>query len=486
MLRPGSLVLASLLTACGAEVVTAAPPAPAPVTPTPVTPTPVTPTPVPAPLAACTTARPDGAVLTLLDGADVLAVDASGAVRTLDAAEPGNPAAFVERVAVSSDGYLAMSRQRRVTSSEVENTYALFAPDGAVRWRRTQTVRYGGSPVVVARSLRWLYVSPGGHVVANHTAFDTRIHSWVESISPDGTTRWRTEASAVGPLDEAGRVPVEDYPNSATARRWWSPTTDSTAPIGASAGSGGTAVSGPFTVAWEIGDAGLVLTSHRGARSDRFTLPITRLEDFSFDARDEGWLLVGRREGSDVMHRVDLTSGRMETLALRYPERFGGADNGRPGLASDGSLMAVLNDGEWAGLHRSEDGVRWTLVGRHVTGTLGVETSERAGTYVVRAHNDLFGGNEWPERVREEAGGLRGVSLHIARPSTGRDVVVFAGDPERGLGASEVAISPTGRCAAWVENADGAVTVEIADMVDGTRHRAPLAAGARAGRVQWF
>lgn len=489
MLRPGSIVLASLLTACGAEIVTAAPPAPTPtpVTPAPVTPAPVTPAPVtPAPLGACTTARPDGAVLTLLDGADVLVVDASGAARTLDAAGPGTPAAMVEAMEVSRDGYLAMSRQRRVSSSEAENTYALFAPDGTVRWRIQQTVRYGGSPLVTSRGLRRLFVSPGGTVVANHTSFDRRVHSWVEVISTDGTSRWRSEAAAVGPLDEAGRVPVEEYPNSATPVRWWSPATDSLSPLGAGGEAGRAVVSGPFTVAWELADAGVLLTSHRGARSDRFTLPFASLDGFSFDARDEGWLLATRRGDDGAMHRIDLANGRMEAITARYPERFGVGEDRRPGLTSDGALMTVMSDGEWAGLYRSEDGARWTLVGRHVTGTLGVETSERAGTYVVRAHNDLFVGMEWPERVRDEPGGLRGPSQHVVRPSTGRDVVLFAGDPERGFGAPEVAISPTGRCVAWVESVEGVPSVEVADLVDGTRHRTPLAPGARAGRVQWF
>ncbi len=484
-----SLLLALALPAC-ANVITPAPATPAPVAPVPVTPVvvPPAPTPVPAALAACASARADGAVLMLVAGADVMALDVTGSLRTLDAAPAATPPAIVTAAVVSPDGYLALSRQRRVTSSEVENTYSLLAPDGTVRWRRSQTVRYGGSPFSTSIGLQRLYVSPGGAVVANHTSFDTRVHAWAESVSPDGTSRWLADAAAVGPLDEAGRVPVEDYPNSATAIRWWSPRVDTVVPLGVGDGAGGGFVAGAFTVAWEVGGAGVSLVSHRGARVERFALPFANERELSFHGvRDEGWLLVtGRAEGG-VVHRVDLNGGRVEAITPRYPEGFGGAENHWPSIGSDGALLAVLNDGEWAGLHRSEDGVQWTLVGRRVTGTLGFETYERGGTYVVRAHNELFAGHEWPEQVREEPDGLRGASLHIARPSTGRDVVVYAGDAERTFGGGlEVAITATGRCAAWVETNDGTSVVEVADMADGTRRRVALPDGVAAGRAQWF
>ena len=322
MRRHRSLILALLLPAC-ADVVTSAPVTPAPVTPVVVTPAP---TPVPALLTTCTAARADGAVLMLLAGADVLALDATGTLRTLDAAAATTPPAIVTAAVVSSDGYLALSRQRRVTPSEVENTYALLAPDGALRWRRSQTVRYGGSPVRTSMGLQTLFVSPGGAVVANHTSFDTRIRAWAESISPDGTSRWLPEAAAVGPLDESGRVAVEDYPNSATAIRRWSPESGSMAPLGASELGGGAVVAGAFTVVWEVGTAGVSLVSHRGARADRFALPFASERELSFDGvRDEGWLLVAGRDEGGVVHRVDLNRGRAEAITPRYPERFGGA-----------------------------------------------------------------------------------------------------------------------------------------------------------------
>lgn len=487
-IRRHRLLLVALLPAC-ANVVVSAPVTPAPVTPAPVTPVMVTPTPTPVPaaLAACTSARADGTVLIAVAGADVVALDVTGSWRTLDAAAVTTPPAIVTNAVISSDGYLALSRQHRVNSAEAENTYALLAPDGTVRWRRSQTVRYGGSPFTTSIGLQTLYVSPGGAVVANHTSFDTRIHAWAESISPDGTSRWVADAAAVGPIDEAGRVPVEDYPNSATAIRWWSPESGAVAPLGGSE-RGGAVVAGAFTVAWEVGDAGVSLVSHRGTRVERFALPFANERELSFDGvRDEGWLLVARRDEGRVVHRVDLNRGRAEAITPRYPERFAGAENGRPGIGSDGALMAVLSDGEWAELHRSEDGVEWTRVGRPVTGTLGIELHERGGTYVVRAHNELFGGRLWPEQVRDEPDGLRGASLHIARPSTGRDVVVYAGNAERGFGGgTEVAIAPTGRCVAWVETRDGSSVVEVANMEDGTRHRAPLPRGMMAGRAQWF
>ncbi len=40
--------------------------------------------------------------------------------------------------------------------------------------------------------------------------------------------------------------------------------------------------------------------------------------------------------------------------------------------------------------------------------------------------------------MRDEPDGLRGASLHIARPSTGRDVVVYAGNAERVLAREDV------------------------------------------------
>ena len=487
MNRPCTLILALLLPACGAEVVTSAPVTPTPVTPAPVAPAPVTP--APEVLAVCTPPRADGAVLTLVAGADVLALDASGAVRTLDAGDAAAPRVFVTAVVASADGYLALSRQRRVSASEVENTYALHAPDGSVRWRRSQTVRYGGSPTRVSTGLQQLFVSPGGEVVANHTSFDTMQRASVEGISPDGTSRWLTGASAVGPADASGRVLVESRPNSGAELRWWSPRGGAVEALGASDVPGGAMVIGGYALTWESGPAGLSLVSRRGARVDRLALPFASIDALYFDhMREEGWGLMHGRDASDVVYRVDLGRARLEPITVRHPAGLRPVgDFARPGIDSDGALLAFLRDGEWGGLYRSIDGDRWSPVGRPVMGTLTVETSERAGTYVIRAHNDRYGGEEWPEEVRAEPDGLRGPSLHIVRPATGRDVVVYSADPERSFGGDlEVALAPSGRCAAWVDSADGASVVHVADLVDGTRHRAPLPRGLVGGRPLWF
>lgn len=472
--------LSLLLPACGAEVVSV----PSPVTPSHVAP--VAPSPV-AGLGRCTTARPDGAVVALVAGADLMALDAGGRLRTLDAAPAVEPAAWVAALDVSPDGFVALSRQRRISSGETEITYALLGPDGAARWRRTQSVRHVGSPVTVSLGLHQLRVSAGGHVVANHQGFDRAAFSAAESLSPDGESRWLQGASGLGALDDTGRVLVESRPHSGESLRWWVPAAGTTEAVDASAVPGGASTVGPWALTWRVDPAGAVtLVSHRGARVERIALPFASMSDLRVvTMREEGWGLVVPREDDGVVHRIDLARARVEALRVRFPaglRAVGGSD--RVGVDATGALLAVLRDDSWARLYRSEDGARWTPVGRPVTGTFGVGALDRAGTFVVTAHNNLYGGEEWPDEPGAVEGGLRGPSLHVVRPATGREVVVYAAAPERSFGELEVALSPSGRCAAWVEPGDGSPTLEVADLEDGARHRVALP--RVAGRLVWF
>lgn len=490
MRRSPLLLVSLLLPACGAEVVTATP---TPTAPTPTTPTPtsfvVTPTAPPpapaAPLAACTTARPDGAVLVLVSGADLFALYADGSLRALDVAPTATPPAILTSFVVSADGYVALSRQQRPESSRVENTYALLAPDGGVRWRRSQTVRYGGSPVRVSLGLQQLFVSPGGAVAANHTSFDTMIHASTELLTPEGESRWLEGAAAVGAADDTGRVLVESYPNSGAGLRWWTPRVGTVEALD-DTGVAGANLVGAYALTLETRAGSVALVSRRGARVDRVPLPFADVRELSFVAtREEGWVLLTRRGEEGVVYRVDLNTGRRDDLALQLPAglRMVGSD-GRPGLDADGALLALLRDDERGALYRSTDGLRWEQVGHHVAGTLGIEVAARAGTYVVRGHNELFGGEAWPETAATDT--LYGPSLHVVRPTTGREVVVYAGDPSRSFGAPEVALTPAGRCAAWVEIGDDGATLEVADLVAGARHRVAFPRGTNGGRVVWF
>lgn len=478
------LLVSLLVPACGAEVITGS------ARSTPATDAPATGSPLPAGapsgLGACTPRRADGAVLAFVSGADLVTVGADGSVRVLDAAPSSTPPAVVMSVAASPDGHVALSRQRRLPASSVENTYALLAPDGAVRWRLAQTTSYGGSPVRVSMGLHALFVSDGGDVVANHSAFNARRYEAMEFIAPDGASRWVDGAAAVGAADATGRVLLQARPDDGAAARWWSSRSGAVEPIDGESVAGVRLI-GPYAVTVEVAGEGLALVSRRGARIDRVPLPSLRAGSFHVHgARDEGWVLLSSREGGPMV-RVDLNTARSESITVRLPAglRVVGGDLARPGLDADGALLAVLRDDERASLYRSVDGARWERVGRYVTGTLGVAVRARAGTYVVVAHNDLYVGEAWSEETSVDA--LRGPSLHVVRPESGREVVLYADDPSRYFGHDvEVALSASGRCAAWVETNDDETAVQVADLESGERRRLTLDAGMTAGRLFWF
>jgi hypothetical protein len=480
MNRVRSLFVALLLPACGAEVISAAPATPA---------APVAPRAPEGPLAACVAPRADGSVLAWVGGADVRALDARGELRTLDAAESADDDA-VTQLETSDDGYLAVARHRRTTPPGARITYALLGPDGGARWRRAQSVTYTSSPFRSTMSLRNLMVSSGGVVVANHASFDTMSRPSVEWLAPDGTSRWLEGATATRGADEAGRVLVRRSADAASDPRWWDPRRDVAEALPAHEGAQQEAFAvGPYTVSYTLGAAGASIVSRRGARVDRLALPFATTDGSQFlSTRDEGWMLLGQRAGDGSVVRVDLAGGRVETLAVQYPPGLRAVGfYGGPGLDADGALLAVLRDDDWARLYRSEDGARWTPIGRPVSGTLGVMVSSRAGTYVIQAHSDLYGGESWPDTVRDEPDGLRGYSLQAVRPETGREMVVRAGEDTRLSPVGEgLAVASTGRCAAWVEVTGEASTLRVVNLAAGGELRVALPRRDYARHLVWF
>ncbi len=477
MNRPSCLLVALLLPACGAEVITAAPLAPA---------APVAPE---EPLAGCVAPRADGAVLAWVGGADVHALDARGALRTLDAAESADDDA-VTQLEASDDGFLAVARHRRTTPPGARITYALLGPEGGARWRREQTVTYTASPFRSTMSLRNLMVSSGGVVVANHAAFDTTSRPAVEWLAPDGTSRWLDGANATRGADERGRVLVRRSADAAGDLSAWDPRRDVVEALPAHEGAQQEAFAlGPYTVSYTLGPAGASIVSRRGGRVDRIALPFATTDGSQFLAtRDEGWMLLGQRAGDGAVVRVDLARGRADEITVRYPPGLRAVGlYGGPVLDADGALLAVLRDDDWARLYRSEDGARWTPIGRPVSGTLGVMVSSRAGTYVIHAHSELYGGESWPDTVRDEPDGLRGSSLQVVRPETGRERVVHTGDDTRFSAVREgVAVASTGRCAAWAELAGDASTLHVVNLAAGGELRVALPRRDFGRQLVWF
>lgn len=480
MRRSIALLLTLSLHACSVTV-SVTPPSPSDAE-SPVTP----PTPPASSLAACGVARAHGAVLAWSEGAELAAIDARGELRRFHRFDEA-PGLNVERFTVSPDGFVAVVATRRAPPGQ-HARYALIGPDGATRWSAAQETTLGGTPFRSSPRIVQIEALRGGATLARHITFDRATRTTTEWRAVDGTPRLLEGASVVAGPDAHGRVVVREEGADPPTLRAWDPRLGTLTPWGSPSGSMPFTVGG-FFVELAQDPTGVALVRHDGAQATRLPLPFvaTTSELRVLSSNEAGWVLFARREENEAVYRLDLRSGRLDTLALRLPAGVRTGNVWGVQVDEDGALFGVWRDEDWARLYRSEDGARWTTLGRPTRGTLGVQLYAQSGTYILRAHNELYGGQEWGDAPRAEPDGIEGSSLQLIRPSEGRIVAMRPGDGEDSFSFGEdPAVSPNGRCVAWVTATPEHVLVHVANLADGSRIRVARAPNTPAGHPQWL
>lgn len=372
-----------------------------------------------------------------------------------------------------------------------EHRVVLINPAGAVAWAQTIAVEVTVAPLRRGWTPSVVSLGAMGHVAMMMTAWtDGHPESLARHVSPDGRATDLADASPVMAPDAAGRVLVRTTGTSG-AESWWTPANGRTEPVARE--------SEEVSPCFAVGDAvvhyaavpeGVFLVRDRGGREDRVRLPFARrVSELRVSGSERApWLLfTSGREASDrEVHRLNVSTLALETLRVELPSGRDVTMYSELAIDTDGALLGSFRDAEWAQLYRSSDGVRWTSVGRPTTGALSTFVSDHAaGSYVIVGTNARYGGDEWPEVVRDEPEGLRGISLHIARPTDGVSLVLRGEDPDA-LEPQSVTLSPNGRCAAWVSADRTTPALRVVRVRDGAIVEVALPARSTdAGIVQF-
>lgn len=464
-MRPFALVF-TLATACSAVV--SAPSTPS--TPTP----PATTPPVTTPLGACVGARGgDAPVIALMNAGATLTLLANGRTRALHSFGDG---AAGESQVQSRDGFaLVHASVGRVP--QYNHRIALVDVQGRVRWQENITVTQTSTPFRMSARPASLHLGAGGMVAIHLLSWpDRAAHSSTLVLTPDGRRYEIDDRSPMTAPDASGRLRVRGTATDLSDAAWWSPSSG----LVSRPSRPGEVVTPPWdfgdmTVSYVTAPDGIYLSRERGGREARVRLNfVTATHQIRATGTPPApWLLLSSASEPEqgVVHRLNLETMAMTTMQVQLPAGMRAtAYSHGPGIDRDGALLAAYRDDDWAQLLRSEDGVRWQPIGRPTTGAFATLLGDHHhGSYVITATNARYGGDEWPERVRDEPTGLRGDSLQISRPAEGVSLVLRDEDSDT-FEPDSVSLSPNGLCGAWISRADDQFALRVVDVRTGAVH----------------